>query len=95
MKVYTITRTTNVYSDDVMVLNFLESGDGEGTREAEESFNKLVSRGCSDENQVTVDMWVFDPTSTAEDKTTHVKYTTIPSSMFDDEMFDDGMKDDE
>jgi hypothetical protein len=85
MKVYTLTRTTNVYSDDVMVVNFLEIGDGKGTKEAEDQFDTMVGWGCSDENEVTVDLWVFDPTSTEKDKTTHVKSTTIPSSMFDEE----------
>ena len=80
MKVYTITRTTNVYSDDVMVLNFLESGDGEGTREAEESFNKLVSRGCSDENQVTVDMWVFARRRWTRRLTSSTPPTRLPCS---------------
>ena len=85
MKFYTLTRTTNVYSDDVMVVNFLDTGDGIGKKEADDTFEDIVSWGCVDGDETTVDMWVFDPSSTEEDKTTHVKSATISDFDGDDE----------
>ena len=78
MKFYTVTLTTNVYSD-VNVWNFLD----EST--AVIMFNDLVDRGPMDGDETTVEMWVFDPTSTATDKTTNVASKTIRDEDEDEE----------
>lgn len=69
MKVYTVTRNNECYCDDVSMEQFLDTGDGEGTKAATKAFDDMIGWGTMDENRTCVDLWVFD-LSTKE--TTHI-----------------------
>lgn len=88
MKVFIITSTTNVYSDDVHLTSFLDNGDGKGEEKARKVYKDMKAEGPRDGDETGLDLWVIDVTT---GQSTHLEY----SKVTDEEEEDDGTYDDD